>query len=162
MPSELINHCGQILKEQGLTIAFAESVTAGRLAAEFSLTEYSGSILKGGLVCYDAEVKKDVLGISPYLIEEFTPESAEVTKELANRLKDLIKSDVQVAVTGLTTPGGSETPQKPVGTIFIHILIRGGSLAVRDVFEGTPEQIVLLAADLAASTITNELKQTTI
>lgn len=159
MPSQLINECGQLLKEHGLTIAFAESVTAGRLAAEFSLTEFSGSILKGGLVCYDAEVKKEVLGISPGLIEEFTPESEEVTKELAIRLKDLIKSDVQVGITGLTTPGGSETSQKPVGTIFIHILMNGSSLAVRNTFEGSPEQIVLLAADLAATTIINELKQ---
>ena len=157
MPSETIINCSQILKEEGLTIAFAESVTAGRLAAEFSLTEDSGSILKGGLVCYDAEVKEDVLGIDPGFIEKFTPESQEVTKELALRLKNLIKSDIQVAVTGLTTPGGSETPQKPVGTIFIHILIRDSAIAVRDVFEGSPERIVLLAADLAAKTIVDDL-----
>jgi nicotinamide-nucleotide amidase len=158
MPSELINNCSRVLKEHGLTIAFAESATAGRLASEFSLTEYSGSVLKGGLVCYDAEVKEDVLGIDPDLIHEFTAESEEVTKELALRLKNLIRSDIQVAVTGLTTPGGSETPQKPVGTIFIHILVRGSSIAVRNVFEGSPEHIVLQAADLAAQTIINELK----
>ncbi len=160
MPSETIINCSRILKEQGLTIAFAESVTAGRLAAEFSLTEDSGSVLKGGLVCYDAEVKEDVLGIDPGFIEKFTPESEEVTKELALRLKKLIKSDIQVAVTGLTTAGGSETPQKPVGTVFIQILIRDSSIAVREVFKGSPEQIVLLAADLAAQTIIDDLTKT--
>ena len=159
MPSQLIADCSRILAERGLTIAFAESVTAGRLASEFSLTEHSGSILKGGLVCYDAEVKTDVLGLDLGFIEEFTPESAEVTKELAIHLKNLIQSDIQVAITGLTTPGGSETPQKPVGTVFIHILTGSGSIAVREVFEGTPEQIMLSAADLAATTILNELKQ---
>ncbi|MCF2488612.1 CinA family protein [Dyadobacter sp. CY347] len=157
MPSQQIIDCSKILKEKKLTIAFAESATAGRLAAEFSLTEDSGSVLKGGLVCYDAEVKVDVLGMDPAFIEEFTPESEEVTKELAIRLKNLIKSDIQVAVTGLTTPGGSETPQKPVGTIFIHVFINERSIAVRDVFEGSPEEIVLLAADLAAKTVSQEL-----
>lgn len=158
MPSKLIHDCGRILKDHGLTIAFAESATAGRLASEFSLCADSGGVLKGGLVCYDAQVKENVLGIDPDLIQQFTPESEEVTRELAFRLRNLITSDVQVAVTGLTTPGGSETPQKPVGTIFIHILIKERSIAIRNVFDGTPEQIVLLAADLAAKTIINELE----
>ncbi|MCF0054516.1 CinA family protein [Dyadobacter sp. CY356] len=159
MPTELITRCSKILKEKGLSIAFAESATAGRLASEFSLTEDSGSVLKGGLVCYDAQVKVDVLGMDPGFINEFTPESEEVTRELALRLRNLIKSDIQVAVTGLISPGGSETPKKPVGTIFIHVLIGKESIAVREVLEGSPEQIVLLAADLACKTIMNELSQ---
>ncbi|SDG58824.1 nicotinamide-nucleotide amidase [Dyadobacter soli] len=150
MPSNLIASCARALQERGLTIAFAESVTAGRLAAEFSMTEFSGAILKGGLVCYDAEVKKQLLGIDRTVIKRFTPESEEVTRELTSRLKGLINSDIQVGITGLATPGGSETAQKPVGTIFLHLLIMGKSIAVSEVFEGTPEQIVLLAADLAA------------
>jgi len=159
MPSQLIIDCSKILKEKGLTIAFAESVTAGRLAAEFSLTQDSGSVLKGGIVCYDAEVKEEVLGITSEYIKEFTPESAEVTRELAIQLKEIIRSDIQVAVTGLTTSGGSETSQKPVGTIFLHLVIRDNSIAVRKVFKGSPEQIVLLAVDLAAKTIINELNK---
>ncbi|MBO9617217.1 MAG: CinA family protein [Dyadobacter sp.] len=158
MPSKLILDCGKMLKDRGLSIAFAESATAGRLASEFSLCADSGGMLKGGLVCYDVCVKENVLGIDPGLIRQFTPESEEVTRELAFRLRDLISSDIQVAVTGLTTLGGSETPQKPVGTMFIHILIEGRSIAVRNVFEGSPEQIVLLTADLAAKTIMNELE----
>jgi nicotinamide-nucleotide amidase len=158
MPSNIINDCSRLLTEQGLTIAFVESVSAGRMAAEFSLTEDSGKILKGGIVSYDAEVKEDLLGIDPAYIEQYTPESAEVTKAMAMGLKSLIDSDVQVAVTGLSTPGGSESAQKPVGTIFIHILIRERSLAVRRVFDGSPEQIVLKATDLVAKTIIDELK----
>ncbi|SEI51658.1 nicotinamide-nucleotide amidase [Dyadobacter sp. SG02] len=158
MPSRIIQKCGSLLKEKGFTIAFAESATAGRLAHEFSLTSVSGDVLKGGLVCYDAQVKEDVLGISPEFIEQYTPESAEVTRELAIRLARLIQSDVQVAVTGLTTPGGSETPDKPVGTIFLHIVVAGRHLALRKVFDGSPEQIVLMTADLAAQVIVEELQ----
>ncbi|MCE7039087.1 CinA family protein [Dyadobacter sp. CY312] len=157
MPSKLIIECSKTLRELGLTIAFAESATAGRIASEFSLTEHSGSILKGGLVCYDAEVKTDVLGIDPVFIQGCTAESKEVTQKLATRLRNLIRSDIQVGVTGLTTPGGSETKEKPVGTIFIHFLVRDRSIAVREVFYGFPEEIVLSAADLAASTLIKEL-----
>ena len=69
--------------------------------------------MKGGIACYDADLKVSLLKIPQKLIDEFTPESMEVTREMAYRLRELIASDIQVTVTGLTTPGGSETPEKP-------------------------------------------------
>jgi nicotinamide-nucleotide amidase len=158
MPSKSIINCSQLLKDRGLTIAFAESATAGRLASEFSLTENSGSILKGGLVCYDAEVKTNVLGVDPKMIEKYTAESEQVTKEMAKGLQKLIESDIQVAITGLTTPGGSESAVKPVGTFFMHVLLKKQSLTRKKVFEGTPEQMVLQTADFVAQIIINALK----
>lgn len=140
-----------------MTIAFAESATAGRLSAELSLIPDCGKVLKGGIVCYDACIKQDVLGVPESLIEKYTPESAEVTKEMALRLRKFIKADICVAVTGLTMPGGSEGPGKPVGTMFIHALIKEGSHAVREVFTGTPEEIVLQTADRVARLLIDTL-----
>jgi nicotinamide-nucleotide amidase len=157
MPSQKITDCSQLLAEQNLRIAFAESATAGRLAAEFSLTADSGNILVGGLVCYDANLKVEILRVPKELIEFYTPESAEVTKELAERLQTYIPGDIHVAITGLTTPGGSETDEKPVGTIFIHAMIKGNSVAVREVFEGSAEQIVLQAVDRVAQLLIDEI-----
>jgi nicotinamide-nucleotide amidase len=51
-------------------------------------------------------------------------------------------SDIYVAVTGLTTSGGSETPEKPVGTMFIHALVNGKDHALREVFTGDAQEIV--------------------
>lgn len=150
MPSQLVIESSKLLESRNLTIAFAESATAGRLAAEFSLTENSGKVLIGGLVCYDACVKEDILGVPAELIEKYTPESAEVTEELAKRLKKFIGSDVQVAVTGLTTSGGSETPQKPVGTMFIHLVMKDKSVGICEVFDGNAESIVLKTVDKVA------------
>ncbi|QRR00323.1 CinA family protein [Dyadobacter sandarakinus] len=158
MPSQVVIECCDAIKSRELTIAFAESATAGRMSAEFCMSPASGQILKGGLVCYDATLKVDILKIPKSFIEEHTPESAEVTEELARRLGGLIPSDIQVGVTGLTTPGGSESETKPVGSIFLHICMPGKSIPVFRVFEGEPEQIVLQAIDLAAQTILEELK----
>lgn len=153
MPSHTLHDCSRALAAKKMTIAFAESATAGRMSAEFSLLPESGKILKGGLVCYDAEVKVNVLKIDRGIIRRYTPESAEVTELLALRLHSLIPSDVQVAITGLTTPGGSESPDKPVGTCFIHIIVRGKPCSIRQTFSGGPEQIVLQAIDCAAEKI---------
>ena len=145
------------MAEQKLTIAFVESATAGRLCSEFSLVPDSGTILRGGLVCYDACLKEDILGVPRELVEKYTPESAQVTKELAKRLKGYMPADIHVAITGLTTAGGSENPDKPVGTMFIHMCIHDESIAVHEFFPGTPEEIVLQTIDKVAKLIMGEL-----
>jgi nicotinamide-nucleotide amidase len=160
MPKELIIESSRIVAEEKLTLAFAESATAGRLAYEFSLTPDSGKILKGGLVCYDACIKEDTLGIPHEFIEKYTPESAEVTRELAHNLYKVIPSaDIFVAVTGLTTPGGSETPEKPVGTMFIHALVKGRDCALREVFSGSAEEVVSATIKRVALLLIENLKK---
>ncbi len=42
----------------------------------------------------------------------------QVTTALAKNLPKLIKADIHVAITGLASAGGTETKDKPVGTIF--------------------------------------------
>lgn len=157
MPSTIVMQCSQALSERQLTIAFAESATAGRLSAEFSMCPESGSILKGALVCYDASLKENILHVPKDMLRHFTPESAEVTRELAERLQTFIPADLHVAVTGLTCPGGSETPEKPVGTMFIHLCTRRKSVAIREVFKGRPEEIVLQCIDKIAALILSEI-----
>lgn len=159
MPSDQLIACHHLLKAQKLTISFAESATAGRLSAEFSLIPECGDILKGGIVCYDACIKQDILGVPAELVEKYTPESAEVTKDLAERLGSFMNADIRVAVTGLTMPGGSETKEKPVGTMFIHAIIKNNPVAVREVFKGSPEEIVLRTIDRVATILIKELNR---
>jgi nicotinamide-nucleotide amidase len=137
-----IDSCSKLMADRGLSIAFAESATAGWLCSEFALSEVSGQVLKGGITCYDADLKVDLLKVQQKLIDEFTPESLEVTREMACRLGDLIPSDIQVAVTGLTTPGGSETAEKPVGTMFVVALVKNREVSFRKVFKGSCEEVI--------------------
>lgn len=161
MPSQIVKECSKALADRSLSIAFAESATAGRMSAEFSLCSESGTVLKGGLVCYDAFLKQTILHVPADMIRTYTPESAEVTQELAHRLQTFMPADIHLAVTGLTCPGGSETAEKPVGTVFLHLYLKGKSIGIREVFEGNPEEIVLQAIDRAAQAILNELPQDT-
>jgi nicotinamide-nucleotide amidase len=142
MAESKISELSKLMADKGLTICFAESATAGWLCSEFALTEHSGKVLKGGIVCYDADVKVSLLGVPRELFEEFTPESMEVTKDLAERLDAKIPSDIQVGVTGLTSPGGSETDEKPVGTMFVYAVVKGEPCSLRKVFKGSREDII--------------------
>jgi nicotinamide-nucleotide amidase len=157
MPTGTIENCVRLLISQGRKIAFAESATAGRLASEFALVPESGKVLLGGIVCYDPEVKTSILKVPKKLIDDFTAESAEVTQALAENLTAYFDADIFVAVTGLASPGGSETPEKPIGTMFFHVILSEGAVAHREVFEGNPEEVVLHAIDRVCSLISEKL-----
>jgi|SRR5690606_16648128 len=158
-PLKTVDACARLLAEKNLTICFAESATAGALAYAFSLTEDAGTVLKGGIVCYDACIKTDLLSVPPELIEKFSPESAEVTTELAMRLRKVIDADLSVAVTGLTKPGGSESPEKPVGTMFYTVVCNGEVHQMRIRSTGTPEAIVRRTIEQIATTIVHIIRR---
>ncbi|MBK0379256.1 CinA family protein [Mucilaginibacter segetis] len=151
--------CARALAEKQLTVAFVESATAGWLCSEFALTEQAGEVLQGGITCYDASLKESLLGVPHPLIEIFTPESQEVTDELARGLKHLIPADIAVAVTGLTAPGGSETAEKPVGTMFVSALIRRNLISRRFTFSGNREAIIKQTIGATAELLLESLAQ---
>jgi len=150
MLSNNLIQCGRQLLENNLTVVFAESVTAGRICAEFSLLEQAGKFLKGSLVAYDAGLKQDSLHVQKVLIDNFSPESAEVTEAMTMGLRNIVPADIYVSITGLTRAGGSESSTKPVGTIFIHGLYGDIEIKERVVFKGAPDEIVLQAVDRVA------------
>jgi len=98
------------------------------------------------------------LGVPEDLVEKYTPETAEVTEDMARRLGSVIKANIYVAITGLIMPGGSESSDKPVGTMFIHTIIDQKPVAVKEKFEGSPEEIVLQTVDRVAQMLIDEFE----
>ena len=142
--TDLLFACGEKLIDKKLTMAFAESATAGRICAAFALVPDAGKFLKGGIVCYDAGLKTSILGVCKSDIETYSPESAIVTQGITTGLRQLISADIYIGCTGLTCPGGSETAEKPVGTMFLHAINKDKLLfSERMLFNGNPEEIIL-------------------
>jgi len=140
--SAAIEQCAKLLTDKKLTIAFAESATAGSLSAAFSKLPDAGSFLKGGLVCYDACLKEDILGVPDTLIKQYSPESTEVTRAMALGLKKWMQADVYVAITGLTRSGGSESKVKPVGTMFYCLVQNDRIYSCNECFHGNEDAII--------------------
>jgi nicotinamide-nucleotide amidase len=126
------------LKEKQVTVAFAESVTCGLAAHKLSTCPGTSEVFVGSIVCYTEEVKKKLFGVSSKCIENFTCESMEVTQALAKKLPSLLQADVYAAVTGLASAGGSETYEKPVGTIFFCIYYKQKFYKKIRHFKGSP------------------------
>jgi len=132
----------RLLNEKKLTIAFAESVTGGFLGYQYSIAEFSGTVFLGSIVCYNPILKQKLLQVDESLIKKYTPESKEVTEKMLDGLMHIVHPDIGVAVTGLCSPGGSETPEKPVGTIFVAISYLLETYNFRFEIKGSPEKII--------------------
>ncbi|QCR23243.1 CinA family protein [Pontibacter sp. SGAir0037] len=129
------------LKDKGLTVAFAESCTAGMLASEFVKAKGSSDVLIGSLVVYQPEAKKKLLGVKDETLELYTAESQQVTNEMAMGLKKALDASISIATTGLAGPGASENSEKPVGTMFVSMLYDGKAEEFREVFKGNSLKI---------------------
>ncbi len=134
------------MQASGLTLALAESMTCGLAAMKLSSCVGVSDVLTASVVCYTPKAKKQLLNIKQATIDKHTCESPEVTGEMALNLSKLVEADVYAAVTGLASSDGSETKDKPVGTVFYAIRHEKKTHAVKKVFRGTPLEIKKKAA----------------
>lgn len=138
---KIVNKLIKRLEEEELTMAIAESMTCGLAAHQLSTTPGTAEVFAGSIVCYTPEVKRSLLGVSERKMNTYTCESKEVTEALAKNLTRLIKADLHAAITGLASPGGSETAGKPVGTVFYSVYYKKKMHNERKLFRGTPLEI---------------------
>ena len=104
--------------KEELTLATAESCTAGNIAAVITAIPGSSHFYKGGIVAYNNEVKINLLGVSPQTLEEKGAVSEETVIEMVKGAMKSMNSDCAVATSGIAGPTGG-TPVKPVGTVWI-------------------------------------------
>lgn len=131
----------QFMQKEGLTLVLAESMTCGLAAMKLSSCIGVSDVLLASLVCYTPKAKTQLLQVKPATIHSHTCESREVTRKMALNLSKLIKADVYAAITGLASSDGSETKDKPVGTVFYAIRYKRKTHDFRNVFRGTPLEI---------------------
>ncbi len=103
-------------RNTGATLGTAESCTGGLVAATLTAIPGSSEVVRGGVVSYWAEVKRDVLGVPEDVIETFGVVSEQCARAMAEGAARVLGCDYTVSTTGIAGPGGAE-PGKPVGTV---------------------------------------------
>lgn len=103
-------------RNTGATLGTAESCTGGLVAATLTAIPGSSEVVRGGVVSYWAEVKRDVLGVPEDVIKRFGVVSEQCARAMAEGAARVLGCDYTVSTTGIAGPGGAE-PGKPVGTV---------------------------------------------
>jgi nicotinamide-nucleotide amidase len=114
----------QLLKKEKLRISFAESCTGGLLSRLLTANAGASEVYELGVCTYSNRMKTKLLGVSPELLDSYGAVSPETAQAMAEGLHKLSGADICVSVTGIAGPGGG-TPQKPVGTVYSGIFLKG-------------------------------------
>ena len=110
----------ELLKQKGLTVATAESCTAGLVSKR--LTDISGSsaVFTCGVTAYANEIKEKVLGVRKEHLQKYGAVSEVVAAEMAVGAVRLSGADAAVSVTGIAGPLSDNT-EKPVGLVYLAL-----------------------------------------
>ena len=154
----LLNNLQQLCIEKAVSVAVAESCTAGLIASNITALPGSSSYFKGGVVAYQNEIKTKILGVSRSIIDEKTEVSAEVVKQMAKSVLEKFDVDFAVATSGYAGPTGG-TNKNPIGTVFIAIASVVGVVVSRFVFSGNRQSVVNQASESALDLLYTKIKK---
>lgn len=107
-----------LLVERGLTVATAESCTAGLVAYLVTSVPGSSRYFRGGVVAYANDVKQSALQVDADVLEKVGAVSEETAVAMALGVRRLLSADIGIGVTGIAGPDGG-TPAKPVGLVYL-------------------------------------------
>lgn len=139
---------GEALREKGLTLAVAESCTGGLLGNLITDEAGSSDYFIGGVIAYGNEVKKNLLRVKSPTLKAHGAVSKETAGEMAKGVRERLKTDIGVSITGIAGPGGGSV-EKPVGTVFIAVS-KGRRTAVQKfLFKGSRKSIKKKSAEAA-------------
>jgi nicotinamide-nucleotide amidase len=124
---------GRLLREQGRTLAVAESCTGGMIAEQITEVPGASAWFLGGVVAYANAAKSELLGVPPALIERHGAVSDEVARAMAEGARARFGADLAVATTGISGPDGG-TPEKPVGSVHVALARAQGTHVAGFVF----------------------------
>ena len=134
------------LKEQGLTLATAESCTGGLIGKLLTDVPGASAIYKGGVISYVNEIKHRLLGVEQETLDVCTAVSRETAHERARGARERLKTDCAVSVTGLAGPDGDGTG-RPVGLVYIAVDTAGFSFCKELHLSGSRPEIREQAAE---------------
>jgi nicotinamide-nucleotide amidase len=113
------------LVRTGSKLATAESCTGGLIAQQLTRIPGVSAYFPGGVVTYANEAKVELLRVDPELLATHGAVSAEVASAMAVGVRERLKADIGLSVTGVAGPTGG-TAEKPVGLVFLGLATEKG------------------------------------
>ena len=143
----------QMLRDRGLTLGLAESVTGGLVSGRLTNIAGASDVLRGAVVSYASEVKFDVLGVTNGPV--VSPEAA---VEMAVGAQRVLGADVALSLTGVAGPAEQEGQR--AGTLCIGVALPNGVTASSVVqLPGARDQMRQLSVISALDFLRRQLRE---
>lgn len=116
---QLVGEVIATLRRRGETICTVESLTGGLLCAHLTEVPGASDVVRGGIVAYTIDAKRDVVAVDPDLLAEHGAVSGAAAEALAAKARDIFSATWAISTTGVAGP--AEQEGKPVGTVFVTL-----------------------------------------
>ena len=144
------------IKKSGLTVATAESLTGGLVAANLVSQPGSSDYFQGGIVAYSNSLKVSLLGVPQEVIDRYGAVSEECARAMARGVRQKLGVGMAVSTTGIAGPGGG-TFNKPVGLVWVSVATEEGTRSRRCLFSGGRLQITESSVQVALELLSESL-----
>ncbi|MEU6221694.1 CinA family protein [Streptomyces sp. NPDC047022] len=109
----------RLLTVRGETLAVAESLTGGLVAAEITAVPGASQTFRGSVTAYATDLKRDVLGVDGALLDARGAVDPQVAAQMAAGVRMALGADWGLATTGVAGPEPQDG--QPVGTVFVAV-----------------------------------------
>lgn len=109
----------ELLAERGETLAAAESLTGGLVAAELTSVPGASRVFRGSVTAYATGLKREILGVDGALLAERGAVDPEVARQMAAGVRQVLGADWGTATTGVAGPDPQDG--QPVGTVYVAV-----------------------------------------
>lgn len=108
-----------LLQARQESLAVAESLTGGLVAAELTSVPGASRCFRGSVTAYATELKRDILGVDGTLLAERGAVDPEVARWMAEGVRRVLRADWGLATTGVAGPDPQDG--QPVGTVYVAV-----------------------------------------
>ena len=129
-----------LLEKHQMTISTAESCTGGLTSNLLTNVPGISEFFIEGAITYSNSSKTRILGVSEDILAAHGAVSPQVALAMAHGICKHAGTDIGIGITGIAGPGG-DTPEKPVGLVYIAINIRGSAEVRKHLFSGNRLEI---------------------
>ena len=143
-------------RRRDIKLSVAESCTGGLLGARLTAIPGSSEVFVGGILAYANSVKRHLLGVTDEDLEEQGAVSELVAAQMARSVRERLKTDIGIAITGIAGPGGG-TAAKPVGMVWVALDGIGTQARCLRLF-GTREEVRQRAVQAALDMVRRALE----
>jgi nicotinamide-nucleotide amidase len=147
----------ELLIARDETVATAESLTGGLVAAALTSVPGSSAAVRGGVVAYATELKAELLGVPADLLELHGAVDGGVAEAMAEGVRDRLSATTGVATTGVAGPDPAEG--KPVGMVFVAVAGPGGLASRQLALTGGREEIRAATVESVLSLLIGALQE---
>jgi nicotinamide-nucleotide amidase len=154
---ELATEILRLLTASGRTVAAAESLTGGLVAAALTDVPGSSTAFRGGVVAYATELKAELLGVDSRMLARHGPVYAPVAVAMAEGVRERLDATVGVATTGVAGPDPADG--FPPGTVHIAVSLADDTVVRTMALAGNRDEVRRLTVERTLGLLLGRLRE---